>query len=807
MSAHLFPRDTKELEWVRFAADGFAEPVSGIVYTADRPPCCGVPVGGLATGCLDVDARGIWGWSSIFNPIGPHPGTTDIQLPRRVPRIEPVLGLSVGGKTWVLAAASVMSGGDVHWCSEPYGVNPKDRPKPILLPCPKLEGVELARSIRTWGHWPVVDLEYGTDAPVSVAMRAWAPFIPGDAAVSNTPAAVFEVRLDNASREAQRGAIAFNFPGPDREEAGAVELNRVLVREDFHGILVAAEHGVDYFLGVLAREGCRFGAGLGGSGTAWAKISCELPRPAFREDRGIRWYRDASASAAVDFSLEPNASATVRFVLAWHAPVRRGQTKKWPGRDDLSNGRLHFRWVGSPAEGDRHHYVLQYAARFGSSLEAARRIAADHAPMLARVLRWQEAIYADPGLPPWLADALVNNLCLIAEDSHWVQPRPPLGDWAFPGGAFALDESPRGCPHTACIPCDWYGNLPIVFFFPELARSTLRAFKAYQAEDGEIPFAIGKIDVPDFAVPEFGWQVSLNGFCFADMVDRLWLATRDDSVISEFYDAVKRSTVHWMGLSDKSAPAIRMPDVGGMEWFEFGDWAGMTAHAGGLRLAGLAIVERMAAKAGDEAFAAQCRAWREDGQRAMETEMWTGSYYLNFLEPETGRRSDEVMGYQLDGEWTARYHGLPGVFRKDRLPAVLDTIERCNIALTPTIGAANFARPDGSAIGADSKIGYYGQYTMFTPELLVLAMTFIQAGRKDFGLELARRYWTNLCLVQRHPFDTPNMIDGRTGERQFGTDYYQNMMLWALPGVLAGGDLRSAVGPGSLVARVKAAGR
>ncbi len=96
---------------------------------------------------------------------------------------------------------------------------------------------------------------------------------------------------------------------------------------------------------------------------------------------------------------------------------------------------------------------------------------------------------------------------------------------------------------------------------------------------------------------------------------------------------------------------------------------------------------------------------------------------------------------------------------------------------------------------------------MFTPELLVLAMTYAQEGRKDFGLELARRYWANLCLVQRHPFDTPNMVDGRTGERLFGTDYYQNMMLWALPGVLAGGDLGSATGPGSLVAKVIAAGQ
>jgi hypothetical protein len=50
------------------------------------------------------------------------------------------------------------------------------------------------------------------------------------------------------------------------------------------------------------------------------------------------------------------------------------------------------------------------------------------------------------------------------------------------------------------------------------------------------------------------------------------------------------------------------------------------------------------------------------------------------------------------------------------------------------------------------------------------------------------------------------MVDGKTGRRHFGTDYAQNMMLWAVPEALAGRDLAACRAPGSLVRRVLDAG-
>ena len=805
----LFPVDLPQLQWVQFPATGFPNLVSGVIYRSSQPPCCGVPLGGISTGCIDIDARGVYGFSSIFNPSSPHPVEENWRMPRKLPNVQPFLGLAVGGKTWVLATQEMIDGGEIPWCTEPQMLEVRGKEVPtITVACPKLEGVQAVREIHYWGHYPVVDMEFETDAPISAGLRAWSPFIPGDTAASNIPAAVFEVHLRNTSDQPQQGTLAFSFPGPDTQEARATEFTCQPVHEDFQGMLVGSTGGVSYIVGVIGDEKVRFGAGLNSRPDAWSKIATELPQPSFREHEGVKLYQDASCSAAVEFALDPGEQKVVKFLLTWYAPVWEGATKTWLGRDRIESGILRQRWVGSEWAGDMHHYTHMYAARYDSAVDVARRMAVEHETLLNRVLAWQNVIYTEGDLPIWLRDSLVNNLALIAEDSYWAQAKPPLGDWCYPEGMFLLNESPRGCPHMACIPCDWYGNLPIVFFFPELAWSNLKAFKQYQREDGEIPFAIGKIgDLPDMATPEYYWQVSLNGMCYVDMVDRLWQRTGDDAVLKEFYESVKKCNSFTMNLNTGPDGVISMPEIGGMEWFEFGEWAGMTSHVGGLRLAQLRMVERMAEAMGDTGYAEQCRQWFADGSRAMEEEMWADGYYLNFYEKETGEKSDDVMGYQLDGEWAARYHGLPGVFRSDRVKETLETIKRCNIALTPEVGAANFARPDGSPLDPESEVAAYGQYAMFPPELLVLAMTYMYAGKEAFGLDLARRHWENLVIRQRHPWDLPNIVRGDTGKRVFGTDYYQNMMLWAMPAVIRGQDISESVTSGGLIDRVIEAGR
>ena len=111
--ARLFSSGLPSREWCQFPAEGFSQPACGAIFRAEQSPCCGVPLGGISTGCVDVDPRGVWGFSSIFNPSSDEMGGWDRRGPRKLPTLEPILGLASGGKTWVMATEEMIAGGEM----------------------------------------------------------------------------------------------------------------------------------------------------------------------------------------------------------------------------------------------------------------------------------------------------------------------------------------------------------------------------------------------------------------------------------------------------------------------------------------------------------------------------------------------------------------------------------------------------------------------------------------------------------------------------------------------------------------------
>jgi len=414
-------------------------------------------------------------------------------------------------------------------------------------------------------------------------------------------------------------------------------------------------------------------------------------------------------------------------------------------------------------------------------------------------------------------------LYLFPINSLWAAARPPIGPWCRQDdGLFGLMDGIVEDPAIEPIPDTFYANAPLVYFFPDLALSTLRGYKAYQFASGAAVWIFGGVvgesdggyemtAGTEFAMPTPGYQTTTSGPCYVDMVDRYWQRTGDDKVLHEFYDSVKRNTIFTMNLRPEdgddgiiSVPSgdidpQRKADQPGhhLEWFEAILWFGMTSHVGGIHLANLKMAQRMAEKVGDHEFARQCREWFEKGSRSMEDKMWANGYYLAYNEPKTGKRSDDIFAYQLDGEWMVRFHGLPSVFRSDRVKRTLGTITRTCLAVAPE-GVANFATADGKL---PQGVGY-GAIAYFTPELFMLAMTYMYAGEKDRGMEIARRGMHAMTIVEGSIWNQPNLISGDDGDRLFGSHYDQNMMLWALPAAWEGKDIAGACAPGSFVDRI-----
>ena len=804
----LFPTDLPPQQFKEFSAEGFSQPACGVIYDQIHAPRQGMALGAIDTGYMSLEADSTLGFCTAFNSIDPQRG----------PLALPLLGVSVGNEVWMLSSPRVTSG-EYVWIPG----------RPIHTPS----------TVHYWGHYPVADLEY--DMPgcaVSAGLRAWSPFLPGDSATSNTPGAIFEVHLRSRSGAPQRGRIALMFPGPTQAEAQisthgprvkrtkphpqsiptAPTLTRALrrqVRGDFSGLVVTSEavKDIGYAIGVAGDAEVHVGGGLVGGnislnptvaegeskespdhrGNVWSRIGSSLPEPA--ED-------NFTGSVSVDYQLDPGEQKTVRFVLAWFAPI----------------------WIGESP----HTFTHMYASRFQGALEVAQFLSRDHESLLRRVLAWQEVIFAERKLPVWLREALVNILYLFPVNSLWAQARPPLGPWCDPKqGLFGMIDGIVEDPAVEPMPDTFYANAPIVYFFPDLALSTMHGYKAYQFTNGSAPWVFGGVvgeakggyeptAGAEMASPSPGYQSATTGPCYVDMVDRYWLRTGDDAVMREFYPSVKSNTIFTMSLrtGDGDANVISMPDgnldpyrlepKAGilLDMFEWTEWFGMASHAGGMHLANLKMLQRMAEKVGDKAFAQQCREWLAQGSRAMETQMWNGSYYLAYYEPRTGRKSDDVFAYQLDGEWMARFHGLDGVFRRDRVKTTLDTIARTCARLT-RYGATNFARPDGSL---SENVGY-GPNTFFVPELYMLAMTYMYEGQSELGLELARRC-VQALVDSGSEWNQPNIMRGDNGLEIFGSHYDQNMMLWGLPAALQGTNIAAFCGPGGLVDRViRAAGK
>ena len=197
----LFPAHLRHAAWRQFKARGYRKPVTGVIYRGEPRPTCGMPLGGLDTGCVDIEPNGMLGYSTLFNHL----------INPRLLLNQPFLGLSVDGASWVLVSDRLEK---------------KDSPvlgvTPLLFPpidyTPRyseieLKDVQIADSIDYWGHYPIVDMEFNTTAPVEVGLRAWSPFLPGDTVASMMPAAVFDFSLRNPGAEHHRCTLAFSWPG------------------------------------------------------------------------------------------------------------------------------------------------------------------------------------------------------------------------------------------------------------------------------------------------------------------------------------------------------------------------------------------------------------------------------------------------------------------------------------------------------------------------------------------------------------------------------------------------------------------
>ena len=775
----LFPTNQQSKKWATFEAQGFSKPVCGVTYrtTVDNLRD-GMPLGAIDTGCIDLEQDCTFSFNTIFNS----------HVPRRGPMGLPFLGMSIGGQTWLLCAPDTNRAWVACTPDQPDDFKKftgremsKYPPPPEPVFTLEKDKIQVADEIMYWGHYPVADLEFETTAPVKVGLRAWSPFIPGDLKRSIIPGMVFELHLRNSTGAEQKATLAFSFPGPLDLESGSKDYARSEVKGAFNGIEVTAPLA-SYTIGTVGEENLRFGRDLD-SGTAWSQIHAQLPAAGANH---------AGASVAADVTLAGGESKVLRFILAWSAPTWNADGYNW------SDPKL-------------NHFTHMYDKYYPKASSTAELLANNHAALLKKILAWQQVVYTDSSMPVWLRETLVNGLHMITEVGMWAQAKSPLPDWVKPeDGLFGMNECPRQCPQIECIPCSFYGNIPLVYFYPELALSTLRGYKGYQyKDDGRPPWIFGGTTggTPfyDFANPTKGYQFVLNGSCYAEMFNKMWLRQgKGKTLLKEFYESLKHATDFTMSLRPEygAKQVVSMPTGnGGDEWFESTAFYGMCSHVGGIHLAHLQMAKAWAQAMGDTDYERKCDELIKGGSEAMETDLWAGTHYYLYNEPETGKKSDVVMGYQMDGEWISWLHGFEGVLDRKHARTTLDTLSRINA--NPDVcdyGALLFANADGGLV-TNHTVGYWTRTGTHLPSVLMLGMTYMYHGQEKKGLEVCYRALDNMIRRQSAGWDW-GIVYNPSRPYESGSDYYQDMVIWSLPAALARQDITGPTKPGGLVDRM-----
>jgi uncharacterized protein (DUF608 family) len=695
----------------RFRVDGLAKPASGTVYPAEGLAQGGMPLGGVGTGYLCLDPSGRLGKCSIFN-----------RLPAPMVLGQPWLTITLGPRRFVIATPA--------------------------------QGVGDVKGVHYFGHFPVADVRYELDAPLGVEVRAYAPFLPGDAVESNTPAAILEVHLVSVADAPQTACATFTpagFPAGQGEPFTLAGWSGVQVR---HRPIENLPATVE-------------------------------PTYALAAEKGFSQADAQGTRVSVTCTLKPHERATARFILAWHQPMLRE-----------GSGRV-----------EKH----RYAERFADARAVAAHAAAQAGAWLSRVLAWQDVLYGSD-LPDWLKEQLVNVPSTLTKNSVWLARTRP-DDWWGPNGLFLVNESFSTCPLTETMPCRFFGHWVSLFFFPELERTTLEAIRYFQLRGGEPPFCLGM----GFAIrdPRYHCQHTCGAGEYAQMIYRYYLRTGDEAFLKDFWPSARDALgfMLWLdrdgdGLVEDHSHAFGGEPFPANNPLDQWPWYGASSYTAGKGLAALVCGIRLAELAGDRDQAEHWRKALQKGQKRYDDVLWTGSFYRTYHDAAMGRTCDACFSAQLSSVWCTRVLGLDDPLPKERIHKALDSIAKLNVP------ASRFGMVD--AVYADGKLcveGGPGGDRVWSRDIFIqcnatAAMVYLYHGRRDEGLAAAR---TMLDTIFRGPhpmpWSQPCGVSSQTGGTCHGHDYYDHMVVWTYPLALAGQDIRAAVAPGGLIARILAAAR
>ncbi len=657
--------------WSRAIGEGYEPAPRPRVSTQiiDDGPWAGVPIGGVGAGSIGRTQRG--DFARWHLRVGEHRFQSS-----------PVDGFGLWVSDGERTSATVMrtTPGPAGWGrSLPVGA-----------------GTYRALFPRAWFEYDVPDV------PLRVLEEQLSPVIPGDDATASLPVGTFHWQLTNLLDRPVDAAVLLAWTDELDDVVGRPGRLVQESRAGASGFAFLADTTTGGDAGSLAVV-----VGDDGADLSWAggfdpadESGTEAVWPSFARNGTLeRRAGDGRASAiAARIRLEPGATRSLRFAVAWDTPiVRFGNGRGWYKRYTREWG------TGGAGAFDLAASAIGSADAWRTAIEA-----------------WQAPTLAAHDRPAWYKAALFNELYFLVDGGTLWHDGPVTADADMAAVAdLALLE---------CVDYPFYDTLDVHFYaasavarlWPRLQASISRAYArtvaisdpgivrieasgelAVRKVSGALPHDLGGPAEDPFArVNHYtfqevnGWKDLNPKFVLQAWRDRT-LDPDPDAFVRDVWPAVVDAMDH-VAAFDRDDDGL--PEHDGLPDQTYDTWpmTGPSAYGGSLWLAALRAAAAFAREVGDGDRAAAWDATFERARRRFEECLWNGRSYD--YDASGGPTSDSIMADQLVGQWFADTCGLGDIVPPANAQSALLRVFQLNVCDfgDGLLGAVNGMRPDGT---------------------------------------------------------------------------------------------------------------
>jgi non-lysosomal glucosylceramidase len=485
-----------------------------------------------------------------------------------------------------------------------------------------------------------------------------------------------------------------------------------------------------------------------------------------------------AAAIAVRFTLNPGEKRVVPMTIAWDMPVTQfGSGRKW---------------------------YRKYTDFYGTSGQNAWNIAKDGLQGSAKwsdeIDAWQAPYANDESKPLWYRGELFNEMYILTDGgSFWGRP---VDSTATTPKTFSFMEC-FDYPFHSTLDVLFYGDMPLVKFWPDLDKQIMRQFadtvpkdltekymwiwKSQQTQSlqfrlrkakGAVPHDLGIPQEDPFNLPNaFSWQNTndwkdLNSkFVLMIYKDYVFTGKKDVAFLRYTWPAIQEALEH-LRKYDRTGDGLPQGDDYPDQTYDVWIVHGESAYCGGLWLAALRAAEEIAQTVGDNAAATKYHQWFEKGQKTYVGKLWSGDY---FRYDTLSEYRDDIQADQLAGQWYANMTGLGDLVPHDMQIKALKKIYDFNVMkfANGEMGAVNGIAPDGKIVTSNEQVQEVWTGTTFGVAALMLS-----DGLKDEGYRTAWGVYHTTYETQGYWFRTPEAWE-KDGHYR-ASMYMRPAAIWAM---------------------------